>query len=549
MGYRAPSAEDIYRYVFRLDHLNRSLTDGFGLSIVFVNDNSSVCRDLISRYFVDLCHRTADRIRIIFFSELPELYFEDIARRMNSNSYSASMLQEDGILGAVIKSTSHKIKLLDYFLEALRFRDYNEVDWLLSRISHVFGPRYTDALFRLVREHQYGNARDVEIRARELIAELQDPERRLRRDPFRRIYDDHWRDLTPDSMTLIDAPERTRELSFDTKKNTAMPGVGESMRFAARLGIGRHVPCFVFFTDVGQLSVDVFPVGQLSADETYQQLRVWIDSSYEENRVSVDKWNQVEKDITAFTNSVNQPLAKLRNWIIESDKLWDELRITAQIIVKLSTSISKPEAYQSVIDGLDTSSWRCRQILSKCQTRLEKLYTKKNNHKLHQERLETIINNLNAASNFAKIYDELSHAVREPLTPSVLSILRQTIQLMNQQRQRLKVLSSPELELFRWWGLVRRNLPAFTKFQKTRKTWIFTTQISNEVIQSKYIAFIKAVFELPLSDTPETLNEKTQALLADIIGIDSHSSEWNIAFSDLIRNRALQKLLPRSNNF
>lgn len=536
MGYRAPSAEDVYRYVFRLDHRNRSLTDGFGLSIIFVNDNSSVCRDLLSRYFVDLCHRTADRIRIIFFSELPESYFEDNALQMNSNSYSASRLREDGIIGAVIKSTSHRpvdkpqIELLDYFLEALRFRDYNEVDRLLSRISHVLGPRYADALYRLVPEHRDGDARDVEIRARELIVELQDCERRSRRDPFRRMYDDHWRDLTPASITPIDAPERTRELSFDTKMNTAMPGVGQSMLFAARLGIGRHVPCFVFFTDVGQLSVDVFPVGQLSADETYKQLRAWVDSFYEENRALVDKWNQVEKNITVFINSVNQPLTKLGNWISETEQLWNELRSTAQIIVKLRASLSKPEAYKSVIDGLNTSSGRCRRILSECQTRLEKVYIKRDNHKLHQERLETIINNLNAVSDFAKVYEELSRAVREPLTPPALSILRKAIKLMEQQRQRLNI-PSLETQLFTWWRLVQENLPSFNKFKGTRRQWTFVTEKSDVAAESEYLAFLTAVFALPFSDTSEVMVEKTRVQLANIVGIDSSSSEWNPAFS------------------
>ena len=95
MGYRAPSAQDIYSYVFRLDKYSRSLTDGFGLSIIFVNDDSPVCRDLISHYFVDLCHRTADRIRIIFFSELPESYFENIARDQE--------LRKNGLLNQVIE--------------------------------------------------------------------------------------------------------------------------------------------------------------------------------------------------------------------------------------------------------------------------------------------------------------------------------------------------------------------------------------------------------------------------------------------------------------
>jgi hypothetical protein len=279
MGYRAPSAEDVYRYVFRLDRESRSLTDGFGFSIIFVNDDSSVCRDFISRYFVDLCHRTADRIRIIFFSDLPESDFEHIAREMNSSP----RLQKDGMLGTVIKSISHRssdgphTELLDQFLEALRFRSYSEVDLLLSRISDVFGPRYADALYRLVRKHQHGDAHEAEIEAHELILELKDRGRRSGRDPFRRMYDDHWRDLTPASLTPIDAPERTRELSFDAEMKTAMPGVGESMRFAARLGIGSQVPCFVFFTDMAELSVDVFSVKELSAAETYEQLRTWID--------------------------------------------------------------------------------------------------------------------------------------------------------------------------------------------------------------------------------------------------------------------------------
>lgn len=536
MGYRAPSAEDVYRYVFRLDsYSRRSLTDGFGLSIIFVNDNSSVCRDFISRYFVDICHRTADRIRIIFFSEIPESYFEYIAQQMNSNSYSAERLRENGLLHQVIQETSHRYRdrrgeLLDDFLEALRWQDYNQVDWLLASISRIFGPRYADALYRLVREHQYGDARNVELRTQELILELQDPERRLRRDRFYRIYEARWRELTPDAFTLIDAPERTRELSYDTKMNTAMPGVGESMRFAARLGIGRYVPCFVFFTDVGQLSVDVFPVGELSAEETYKQVRAWIDSFYEENCVLVDKWKQLEKDITVFKNFVNKPLTELQNWISKSEQLWDELRTTAQIIIKLRASISNSEAHKSVIDGINTNSWRCRKILSDYQTRLENLYTERNKHRIHQRHLKLIINKIMVASDYTKIYDQLYLAVYEPLTPTELSILRSSIELIEQHRQKLNI-SLIEMQLFTWWRLVQENLPSFKKYKYNRPKWKFALQRYNQGIRDEYAAFLKAVFELPFSDTPEILLEKTRSLLANIIGIDTHLSEWGRAFS------------------
>jgi hypothetical protein len=461
---------------------------------------------------------------------------------MNSNLYSAEGLCKNGILGQVMESKSYRfleLELLDDFLKTLRFRNYNEVDWLLSRISQVFGPRYADALYQLVREHKYGNAREVEIRALELIVELQDSEQRSRRDPFQRIYRHYWRNLTPNSITPIDAPERTRELSFDIKNNSAMPGVGESMRFAARLGIGRYVPCFVFFTDVGQLYVDVFPVGQLSADKIYEQLRIWIDSFYEKNSASIDKWNQVEKDIVAFTNSVNQPLTKLQNWITQSEELWNELRLIAQVIVKLNAFVSNPEVYKPIIDdiynrlsnhALNNSSGESRQILLKCLTRLKELYTQRENYKLHQESLKTIINNLNVVSDFAQVYDELSRAVKKPLMRSALSILEQAIRLIEQQHHKAFSLSFIQ-QLFSWWGLVQRSIPSFKKFKIIHKKLKFPPQSSNEVVRAEYTKFIKNIFELPFSDTPETLIKKVQPLLANIIGVDSDSQEWKISFS------------------
>ena len=71
MGYHAPSSEEVYRYALRLDG-RRTLTDRFGWSIVFVNDNSPTCREFLRRYCLDLSFRTADRIRFVFFSEISE---------------------------------------------------------------------------------------------------------------------------------------------------------------------------------------------------------------------------------------------------------------------------------------------------------------------------------------------------------------------------------------------------------------------------------------------------------------------------------------------
>ena len=87
MGFRAASAEEVYRYAFRLDEPNRTLTDRFGLSLIMINDGSPVCTEFLQRYFVDLCHRTADRIRFIFFSDFDKRVLEDKIR------YDTSPLQ------------------------------------------------------------------------------------------------------------------------------------------------------------------------------------------------------------------------------------------------------------------------------------------------------------------------------------------------------------------------------------------------------------------------------------------------------------------------
>lgn len=86
MGYHAPDAEDVYRYIFRLDrHSEAGLSDGFGWSILFVNDSSPACREFLLRYGAELCHRTADRIRFVFFSGLDTTDTQDLAAQANNS--------------------------------------------------------------------------------------------------------------------------------------------------------------------------------------------------------------------------------------------------------------------------------------------------------------------------------------------------------------------------------------------------------------------------------------------------------------------------------
>jgi hypothetical protein len=79
MTFQARTAADVYRYALRSDGSRRSLTDGFGFSIVLVNDDSAVCSEFLFKYFEKLSHRTANRVRFIFFGELTPA--EDVERR------------------------------------------------------------------------------------------------------------------------------------------------------------------------------------------------------------------------------------------------------------------------------------------------------------------------------------------------------------------------------------------------------------------------------------------------------------------------------------
>jgi hypothetical protein len=66
--------------------------------------------------------------------------------------------------------------------------------------------------------------------------------------------------------------------------HSAVPGLGESLRFAQRMGIGRYVPCFVIFTDIGASQIDLMPIAHMSPTEAYGHVRGWIDDYYEQNQ-------------------------------------------------------------------------------------------------------------------------------------------------------------------------------------------------------------------------------------------------------------------------
>lgn len=182
MGYHAPSAEEVYRYALHLDGRS-SLTDRFGFSIVLVNDSSAVCRDFLRTYCIDLCQRTADRIRFVFFSDFPEHELSQVIAEINTGRRD----WRQGFLRPILE--------------------------LLGRGRHY----------------------DLE------------------REP--------WSSLRPDALRPLQRLDEIEvHLHAQIDSLTAMPGAGEAMAFAQRLGIGRHIPCILTFTEVGAREVRVLPI-------------------------------------------------------------------------------------------------------------------------------------------------------------------------------------------------------------------------------------------------------------------------------------------------
>jgi hypothetical protein len=133
-----------------------------------------------------------------------------------------------------------------------------------------------------------------------------------------------------------------------------------------------------------------------------------------------------------------------------------------------------------------------------------------------------------------QVYDALYFASRELLTPSELmdsnGVLRRAMNLMDARRQMLDA-PDPETELFIWWQHVRENLPSYRQFRRARKMWPFVTEKSHKAARSEYVALLDVIFAFPFSDTSEMMTERTRVLLANIVGIEPQSSDWNSAFS------------------
>ncbi|MBW4718052.1 toll/interleukin-1 receptor domain-containing protein [Saccharothrix obliqua] len=279
MGFSAPSARQVYEYVLRLDDSPRALTDRFGWSVLLVGGYAEVAQEFLYKYGLDLCARTADRVRFVFFADVDgggALTARRAARRRG------------GLLGAVLRGLR------------LDFRDRG------------------------------------------------------------------WDVLRPDSLDPV-VSEEDFAARVERWNRRVLPGAHAGLEFAQRLGIGRHVPCLVVFTDIGDLGVHVLPFEEIGADEAYRRVRAWIDEFYEVNHDVLARWTRIEQQVARLVSALAGSLWAVREWPTHQRAAWRELRAVAALAAAPPGDLA---ALDEVLAGEARLPASLRDELAMCRRRL-----------------------------------------------------------------------------------------------------------------------------------------------------------------------------------
>jgi hypothetical protein len=459
MGYRAPSAEEFYRYALRLDGRPR-LTDRFGFSIVLVNDSSAVCRDFLRSYCIDLCQRTADRIRFVFFSELPRPQVEAVVADLSSGR-----------------------------------RDHRR--GLLRTILDLLGG---------------GEPYDLE------------------REP--------WSSLRPDSLRpLRQLDEIETHLSRQLDTTTAMPGAGEAMAFAQRLGIGRHVPCVLIITEVGENRVHVLPVADRSPAEIFDRLRRWIDDFYEQNRTAIDHWEAVEQQIENLARGARLTLSEIREWRDQQISVWQQLSAIATAIATVESGNSERLRALSRAYARDhVAPPRLRNLLLDLTHQLTEMERRRvEQHQLEQAAAAALATAETPEALLLKLERWSRRLAEKHVVIPALS------QAMAELRDRLSrspaAVADLRIEIETWWRRrAQLQLPP-PHFKSERSEWAHLLDAAAR--GHAYSALLAAIRQLPLSTDPAAGAGAVLDAIANDFQLDPRSKSWLAAtalYRDLVES-------------
>ncbi len=449
MGFQAPSAERVYRYAFRLDRdPGQTLSDGFSWSILFLNDGSAACHEFLHQFGPDLCHRTADRIRFVFFSGMTQYEMKKIA-------------EHAGRRGDFIRNVAAAV--------AERFG---------------FGRRYD----------------------------------------FER---EGWQSFRPDALEPL--------FSWETIKrevDSAVPGSEEALAFAQRAGLGRFVPCFLMFSDVGAASVRVLPFGGLALDELHARLRWWIDSYYEVNRIALARWRSVESDIDALCRRCRSSVGQFERWLREREDEWKSLQRLSRHRQSLLSSPANLELLLEVASDSEMA-WTSRQAMLPFDGPLRDLA----DLAAKAERLGRLTDSLVRARTECKNSD-IKAALRGLLSEiqflEGLASLQQLLQEAHTLPDVHAPVLSPEDELRAWWRHAAGCLPSRDTLNSHRSAWARLSRQGRDVqgkgedrlAKEEYSIVRSAIWHSPIRIRAVKAVKRITDALAGHLGLDPDELEW-----------------------
>ncbi|MGW2817476.1 hypothetical protein [Streptomyces sp. NPDC001415] len=344
---------------------------------------------------------------------------------------------------------------------------------------------------------------------------------------------DGWRGLRPDAFDPFTGAQHVHSHLHDADRliDRSIPGAEEAARFAQTLGIGRHVPCLLMFTDLGAAQYHVLPFGDLSASEVYEHVRGWVDAYYETNHQALAHWSSVEQRIHDLSGRANTSLWRIRQWPIQRRDDWLQLSLLAE-----SARIARtdPEAALREVGALPRNnriSWRFNRELYDLRSRVREVAVREEQAALLM-RIADRLRETSEPQRLASLLTSLARKKHPGLSAAAREKARDAAVLFEGSGP-----ASPEQELFRWWRRFGVAAVKWPTFFQLRSGWreLLHQEFPDED-RRDHEAFWAALGECALSADAGRTADHALARLADHYGTSPTAPAWTAASASLLRH-------------
>ncbi|WP_405987869.1 toll/interleukin-1 receptor domain-containing protein [Streptomyces sp. NBC_00986] len=368
-------------------------------------------------------------------------------------------------------------------------------------------------------------------------------ERALRSSPRRRRYQpldwegDPWRELRPGALTpFTRAQDVHRHLRDDYEfSELAIPGAEASVGFAQILGIGRHVPCLLMFTDLGAPQYHILPIGDLTAAEAYSRVRGWIDSFYETNHFDLTRWSSVEQQIQRLAAQAHRSLRSIQSEPAQRKSDWLSLSTLAECARIARERPAEALRTVQMLPLRSSSQWRIGGELHNLQQRGRELESREETG----QKLSEIARALQRTTDLYEIsvlVGRLSRRKPAGLSPDS----RQAIEAASAVFRASPPPVPPDVELFMWWRDISGSPFSPHQFLRLRRAWRAFQRPQQRADESDaeqekrdYAAFWTALGHCPLSARAEDTAEIVRTHLARHYGVAPSEPAWLTATEKL----------------